>query len=304
MTIVPINVNQTFGGDWLLETAVEDDACASFPSPYDNDYRGADPSNPDDIPTRFTPDKPVFAKLPDGSYALYDSRLILHGNTLEDPVSDGGGNSVLRSTLRAQRDGLKTLKYEWADVDYDEYYIYNDHNIALCSNEQPNFVNQEYCKLSYEENVCVKEDLTSTNSLVDVQLVVTFDNDTLSKFFNATDVPGSQARYLYAVDGLRWDDSIDGNTTVLPCVPENPVSRWKPRPDLDASECTNTLTNKSNAAFVHALETSNDENPYLRDIYLWNDLAEDGCDEEDYGEFAWKVMTKEGCFENMHPDYL
>ena len=76
-SVIPINVEQTYGGDWLLETAVQDEICATFPSPYDNDYRGGDPVNPNDIPTRFTPDKPVFAKLPDGSYGLFDSRLQL-----------------------------------------------------------------------------------------------------------------------------------------------------------------------------------------------------------------------------------
>ena len=93
LTVTPINIDQTFGGDWLLETAVEDEVCITFPSPYDNNYRGGDPDNPDAIPTRFDPDKPVFAKLPDGSYALYDSRLILHENTLESPLMDGGATA-------------------------------------------------------------------------------------------------------------------------------------------------------------------------------------------------------------------
>lgn len=115
----------------------------------------------------------------------------------------------------------------------------------------------------------------------------------------------NRARYLYAVDNLRWDDTVIWrNVTILPCVPENPVSRWKLRPDLNATECTNTLTIRSNLAFVHALETSNDENPYLRDIYLWNDLEKDGCDVEDYDQYGMFVMTSEGCWENMHPDYM
>ena len=74
--------------------------------------------------------------------------------------------------------------------------------------------------------------------------------------------------------------------------------------DSWASEYTNTLTEKSNTAFKHALETSNDENPYLRDVYLWNDLEEDGCDEVDYDAYGMVVMTVEGCWENMHPDYM
>ena len=74
---VTINVKQTYVGDWLLETAVLDKICATFSSPYGNDYRGGDLVNPNNILTGFTPDKPVFAKLPDGSYGLFDSRLQL-----------------------------------------------------------------------------------------------------------------------------------------------------------------------------------------------------------------------------------
>jgi hypothetical protein len=305
-SVSPINVNQTFGGDWLLKAAVQDDACAAFPTPYDNDYRGADPRNPQDIPTRFTPDKPVFAKLPDDTYALFDSRLILHGNTVENPIIDGGGNAVLRSTLRTNRDGFKTMQFPWDE----EYYVYNDHNIALCSNEQPNFINQDNCVLSYEENVCVKEYIETGNSLVDVELVITFDDETLAKLHNVTLWSTARSvlnvtRYIYALDNLRWDDSIlDGNVT-LPCVRENPVSRWIPRPDLNGSDCTNSLTDRSKTALVEALESSNDENPHIRDIYLWNDAVEDGCDEVDYDKYGMLIMTElEGCWENVHPDFM
>ena len=68
---------------------------------------------------------------------------------------------------------LQAFKYPWNE----EYYVYNDHNIALCSNEQPNFMNFEHCKLSYEENTCVKE---YSMANVDVALVVPFNDDTLS----------------------------------------------------------------------------------------------------------------------------
>lgn len=98
---------------------INDTVCETLPTPFDNDYRGADDFNPNDIPTRFNPDAPVFAQLPDRSYALYDSRIILHENTIENPVMDGGGKSVLRSTLRAQRDGIITRKYPWAE----EYFL-------------------------------------------------------------------------------------------------------------------------------------------------------------------------------------
>lgn len=187
----------------------------------------------------------------------------------------------------------------------------NDQNVALCANELPNFVNLEHCKISYEENVCIKEDATilnSGNTLNDVQMVVTFDYESLSKLHNMTlnssDVSVDRSRYIYAVDDLEWDDSVDINVTVLPCVAENPVSRWKPRPDLNNSSCISKLENKSTAAFVHALETSNDDNPFLRDVYLWNELDGEGCDEKDAEARGMLVMTSEGCWENVHPDYL
>ena len=73
-SITEINTELTLGGDLLLQSDIEDDVCSTFPSPYDNDYRGADPFNLGEKPSRFNPDKPVFALLPDGSYALYDPR--------------------------------------------------------------------------------------------------------------------------------------------------------------------------------------------------------------------------------------
>jgi hypothetical protein len=307
-TITPINTQQTYGGDWLLKTPVQDEVCVTFPNPYDNDYRGADPLNPGEIPSRFKPDKPVFAKLPDGTYALFDSRLILHGNTLDSPVMDGGGNAVLRSSLRANREDIKVAKYPLSEG----YQVVNEENIVLCSNEQPNFLNEGSCVLSYEENVCVKEYTTSLNTWKDTQLIITFDNKTLAGLYNASRASynsttgADYTKYIYAVDNLRWDDSILGsNITKKPCAPGNPVSRWVPRPELSASSCISSLTPRSVSALAQALENSNDENPYLRDIYLWNDVDEDGCDPMDYDQHSMLIMTdKEGCWENVHPDFL
>ena len=185
-------------------------------------------------------------------------------------------------------------------------YVFNDHNVDLCSNEQPSFINQDTCRVSYEEHVCVKECVGATGSLVDVQLVMKFDDETLAKFHNTTAVDGiRKAHCVYAVNGLRWDASIlERTVTARPCGPENPVSRWKPRPDLNVAACTNTLQEKSRAVLAHALETSNDDNPHLRDIYLWNDIPEDDCHGDDAFAYDMLVMTDEGCWENMHPDYM
>ena len=320
-TITPINVEQTFGGDLLLESAVEDAICETFPSPYNNDYRGADPFNPQDVPSRFAPDKPVFAKLPDGSHALYDSRLIAFENSLEFPNPDGGGRSTLRSTIRARRPGFvaKVLPTDGRQ----EFFVFNDWNIALCNNEQPNFINRDHCVLTYDENACVKEYETETNTFVDVQVVISFDNETLAELHNVTLSSYKEAdpdagiakrdnsRYIYAVSNLRYDDSIANGTIAgtkveLPCYRENgnPMSRWIPRPDLDASTCTNDLQEDTVAVLKNALETSIDDNPYMRDVVLWDRMTGDACNSADLLAFGMLVMTSEGCWENKHIHHM
>jgi hypothetical protein len=168
-SIEVINADQTHGGDLLLQTEINDDICDTFPTPYDNDYRGANAENPDAVPSRFDPDAPVFAILPDGSYALYDPRIILHENSLESPLIDGGGSAVLRSTLRA-KDGFKATQREGTNT----YNVANDQNIVLCANEHPNFLNRDSCVLSYDENTCVVEKPNYVNELQRVSSTLSY----------------------------------------------------------------------------------------------------------------------------------
>jgi hypothetical protein len=160
-SIEVINADQTYGGDLLLLSPVEDAICDTFPSPYDNDYRGANTENPDAVPNRFDPDVPVYALLPDGSYAIYDPRIILRENSLENPLLDGGGSTVLRSALRA-KNGFKTTLRAGTIANY---YVANDENIVLCANEHPNFLNRDSCVLSYDENACVVEKPNYVNEM-------------------------------------------------------------------------------------------------------------------------------------------
>ena len=167
--ITVINAEQTYGADWLSLSDVNDTACDAFPTPYDNDYRGADRFNPNDVPSRFEPDEPVFAQLPDGSFAIHDTRMLLHENTLENPLMDGAGPSVVRSTLRSQRDGIIAGRTKLGPgLHSDTFYVFNDQNVALCINEQPNYINFEHCKVSYEKDVCVKP--SDPKTFTDVQV--------------------------------------------------------------------------------------------------------------------------------------
>ena len=208
---------------------------------------------------------------------------------------DGGGDAVIRTTLRQNKFTANTN-------DGVDYFVYNDKNIALCSNEEPNYLNFDHCKLSYEENACRSDPLT----FVDVSLALTFNEDTLPKINNAS------MRHIYAVSNVRYDGTNTGGTNTnapqatvqLPCMDRHPRSRWVPRPDLDASTCTNDLQPDSIAMLKRALEISNDENPVLRDVVLWNSRFEDGCADEDKLKFGMLIMTSEGCWENVHPNFM
>ena len=44
------------------------------------------------------------------------------------------------------------------------------------------------------------------------------------------------------------------------------------------------------AVLKHTLEPSNDENPYMRDIVLWNQIEGDGCNEVDLLAYGILIM--------------
>ena len=223
-SLYPINEDQTHGGDWLLASDVNDElseVCATLPSPYDNDYKGGDHANPDRLASRFDPDKPVFSLLPDGSHARDDLRHLLHENTLEVPLMEGGGALVLRSTMGG------TKKFAPTD---DGGYVFHETNRALCVNEQPNLINRDTCKLSYEANACAK----TANALNDVSMVITLDDATLVTMYDATNTAHEDGtvdpHYICAVSNLQYDGSnTDGIVIALPCSPGNPTLRWIPR---------------------------------------------------------------------------
>lgn len=70
-------------------------------------------------------DEPVHGLLPDGSYMLFDPRLDLQENTVENPLPDGGG---MTTTLT----GGKTM----------------------CANVPRTFLNEDSCLLSYSPSAC------------------------------------------------------------------------------------------------------------------------------------------------------
>ena len=133
--IININTDRTHSSSWLLETNVSSNAaltatCNSLPDPAGLSFRDLE-----SLPghrSKFNLDKPIFAKLPDGNWTLHDFRTLFHENTKTNPLMDGGG-SIMDRAASANNDNL----------------------VVLCSNVQRNFINEPFCKLSYDEDACV-----------------------------------------------------------------------------------------------------------------------------------------------------
>lgn len=93
-------------------------------------------------------DEPIFAKLPDNSFLMFDPRLDLMENTPASPVPDGGKNAVIASGG-------------------DTY----------CANVPRNFLNEEYCKVA--NDACKP----SVNKAINIVL----GNETISVLNHLTD---------------------------------------------------------------------------------------------------------------------
>jgi len=275
--LVVINDEKTMGSDLLLTVDITDPKCETFPDPTDNDFRGPD----DHVPyatdyfsefeaSKFTPDAPVFALLPDGTYAIHDYRLDFDENTIESPMMDGGGTKA----TAAAHDGEQ---------------------VTYCTNVRQNIFNEDNCKLSYEQNACASFDAPLVAGL-------TLDETAIISMQDLTD------RSVYAVTNLRFDSSILPGTATnpdaivsLPCnVRER--SRWVKVAVSVCEQSTVTLNPVTYAAFEKSLVTSTSRNSGIIDIFF-----NGNCHSDDVNKYGMTILAKdEGgkCYQNVHPDHL
>ena len=252
-----IDVESTYGSTLLLTVEVTDPVCDTFPDPILNLEQDRAWFNHSD--------QPVFGLAPDGSYLLHDVRLLLDENTIENPLIDGGGAKVLASISTTNPDSTS----------------------YICANAPQNIFNEEYCKLSTEENVCTVKYENAYDSLE-----LTAEN--LVELFNVTQ------RYVYGIGGLNiYDDTID---PMSPCVFRS-VTRWIPIAGTEA-ECNaassvsiDTTTRSQMAAWIYE---GKDENTVLRDM-----IFRGSCHADDEGKIGFNVYVadEDQCFQNVHPDY-
>ena len=105
-SVSKLDIEYSGGSTFLLEDELSSSTCLTLDDPEDDKHKSfrydCEPTLAGDCDHYLdnswrSPKKTVFGKLPDtegGGYALYDRRLVLDENTIENPLIDGGGNKV------------------------------------------------------------------------------------------------------------------------------------------------------------------------------------------------------------------
>eukprot|EP00957_Ditylum_brightwellii_P029726 2247720-Ditylum_brightwellii.AAC.1 len=259
----PDDPGSSGGGVWQLNSNINRNKCSSLPSALDNDYRDATDREIGNAGewyedgkkkygllhpnwgnmTAFALDHPIFARLPDGSDAIYDPYLLLQENTIENPIPDGGGQTTLQSATKADdrnfemvfqrdnvNDGDNFIKdddgqYTTPGILSGEEQVLNESNLQsnrsncswlfvniaiFCSNTDPTFLNEEHCHLSYSAVACSRVQRDHE----DMVLVVTLDEGALSKLYNLT------LHHVYAVENIIFSSN---NTETVGSDPGTPM---------------------------------------------------------------------------------
>eukprot|EP00804_Cyclotella_cryptica_P019763 CCRYP_009664-RA/>CCRYP_009664-RA protein AED:0.11 eAED:0.11 QI:135/1/0.94/1/1/1/17/0/2177 len=136
--IININTERTHDSSWLLQNDLStctDQNGDEFPNPARlayTDYFSFGHG-------KYNLDKPIFAKLPgNNKWSLHDFRTQFKGNTLENPLEDGGGATVKAAARSGDNDDGNP------DTDL----------VVRCSNVQRNVFNEDQCRISYHPDAC------------------------------------------------------------------------------------------------------------------------------------------------------
>jgi hypothetical protein len=245
-----LELNQDGNPQSLLVTSdVEDPHCAA-------------------VPTQKGSNRYLVVALYKGEYWLHDPRWRLAENTIENPLSDGGG----------------ALELETFMVDEGS----SDWNLQVqCSNAPMNSFNMAGCKLSRDPKACSQRDPSTVS--------VALSTESLQTIYEATGGGEEGTRYVYAVQDLR---QTSGDVPYgSPCSPGTP-SRWIP-----TSDCGQQILDSASAdIFANLLRKSNDINPYIRDISF--PLTGIQCQPGDVNKFNMRVQVDSRCYLNVHRDHL
>jgi hypothetical protein len=253
------------GNEFILDTTLTTSTCDALPDPW---------NNPDDS----FPLVPIFGRsLIKGifEYLLYDPRLMLLENTVENPLADGGGDVSI-----------------------------NTNGATYCSNAPRTFLNEDYCVLSSETTACSAATFPTFTVKLDHEFLTGLYSLTGRYVYAVDNLPISDETYVDMGSGniKRYID--------LPCeYRKNRVARWM---RVDISFCNGDFEDYSNvgngtaAAFALLLEPGFEDpanpDPLLKDVFLSDTQS---CDDDDgLKEELGYVWSKGVCWQHVHPQHL
>ena len=201
-------------------------------------------------------------------YWIHSTTFQIHNNEVDSPLQDGGKLAV-------------TLTENATDVE-QRFRV-------SCSSAPRTFLNEDSCQLS--EDACY----VSEGKDVDVELSL----ENLELIHDKTGgEDGEDTLYVYTVTALRNDP----DWTDPPCTP-GARSRW-----IVVDNCTSPGTSwddSTEASFRKLLTSSDDANPYMKDIFFPTSTGGFiACSFDDMQKFDFKIEINGACYENTHPDNL
>jgi len=195
------------------------------------------------------------------AYYIHSPPPVLLENTVDQPAQDGGDSSS--AVTRGE---------------------------TICSNAPRTQFNEEFCRLSYDDNACRKDEDTGV-------LKISLDHDNIQTFYEATlNDPGVTTRYVYAIDNL----SIDNNSNTHPPCRHNKESRWIPIKNKSTCE-PNSLFSQTEQYLADLISNSNDMNPYVRSIVSNN---RSGCNNKDKNKKGFEINVGGLCWRHVHQNHL
>jgi hypothetical protein len=196
---------------------------------------------------------PIFGRLTNDQILIYDSTLALQSNTIVYPLGDGGG-TVMNDT----------------------------DSIVKCSNVPRTSLNEEYCKIGSDQNICSSTNQGSGKLVLNKKHIMMINSYDERKY-----------RYIYAITGLRVHDDDD----ILPFCKPGTSSRWVKDYRLCQPE---NIRSRTRRRLLRALNISTDDNPIFKDLYL---PLDENCHPNDTDKRQIYFQDNDGhCWMNIHPD--
>lgn len=255
----------------LLNTTSLNGMCDDFPDvrkplPFDGD------NSPGNTQTGTFPS--IFGTASDAETGeevtlLYDRHLALYENTIENPISDGGGSIAISTHDTPAGEQVK------------------------CHNVKRNFYNEEHCKLSTLPTAC--EAYTKPKEVIVL-------NDE-----NIEGIRAITGKDLYVVAGLALSEAYDVNTGFnAPCAVTSIDQRSRWIKDESDFECENVASLGVDTLKIYQQFVDTHDIGYLNEDIV--DVIRDHklCNVADEGKtYLGKVKASDGvCWHHVHPSEM